>query len=144
MFRVSSLQAIKFHYFDSGLNRNWCAVCRAFEGQRPTRTRYLLYLTWHSQHPSRHCCQQSWHWQRKRSLGPFRNLNDKSCRDFTRKDLQHMVFCSFWQKQQNSLRQRTDNFYIHRFNILGSHKQHINPKEWELVRDSIMQFCLWM
>ena len=34
----------------------------------------------------------------------LQNLNDKSCRDFTRKDLRHMVLCSIWQKQQNSLR----------------------------------------
>ena len=34
----------------------------------------------------------------------FKNLNKKSCRDFTRKDLRHMVLCASWQKPQNSLR----------------------------------------
>ena len=45
---VSSHQAIKFQHFDSGWNRDWCAVeglCTAFEAQKRTRTRYLLYLT---------------------------------------------------------------------------------------------------
>ena len=36
----------------------------------------------------------------------FRKLNDKSCKDFTRKVLQHMVLCAIWQKQRNSPRQR--------------------------------------
>ena len=37
-------------------------------------------------------------------LDPFQNLNDKKCKDFTRKYLQHMVLCAIWQKQQDSLR----------------------------------------
>ena len=41
---------------------DWCAVeglCTAFEAQKRTHTRYLLYFTWRRQHHSRHCCQQS-------------------------------------------------------------------------------------
>ena len=51
-------------------------------------------------------CQE----RRKRSLDPFRNLNDKSCRNFTSQDLQHRVLCALWQKQRNSLRQMSKNF----------------------------------
>ena len=62
-------------------------------------------------------------------MDPFQNVNDKSCRDFTRKELQHMVLCAVWQKQRNSLRQRTESFYIQRLHILGSHKQHVTSKK---------------
>ena len=47
-FRVASHQAIKFQQFDFGWNRDWSAVeglCTAFEAQKRTRTRHLLYMT---------------------------------------------------------------------------------------------------
>ena len=60
---------------------------------------------------------------------PFKIRTTKVAKDFTRKDLQHMVLCASWQKQRNSLRQRSKNFYIQRLHILGSHKQHENSKK---------------
>ena len=47
-----------------------------------------------------------------------------------------MVLCAIWQKQRNSLRQKSENFYIQRLHILGSYKQHVNSKECEPLRDS--------
>ena len=47
-FRVSSYQAIKFQHIDPGRHRDWCAVegfCTAFEAQKRSHTRHLLYFT---------------------------------------------------------------------------------------------------
>ena len=118
--------------------------CGAFESQKRTRTRHLLYLTRRSQHHSRHCCQQSCKGYKKRSLDPFKNLNNERCRDFTRKDLQHMVLCAIQQKQRNSLRQRSENVYIQRLHMPGLHKQHVNSKEWEPLPDLKMKFGVWI
>ena len=78
------------------------------------------------------------------SSDPFQNQNDKSCRDLTRKDLHNMVLCTIWQKQRNSLRQSSERFYLQRLHILGSHKQHVHPKEREHLRDSKMKFGVWI
>ena len=87
-----------------------------------------------------HCLRKSLMWKQvpwqRDSLDPFQNLNNKSGRDFTRKILQHMVLWANWQKQPNSHRQSSENVYIQKLHILGSHKQNVNSEEWEPLRDS--------
>ena len=40
-----------------------------------------------------------------------------------------MILCAIWQKQRNSLRQRSEKFHIQSHHILGSHRQHVNIKK---------------
>ena len=48
-----------------------------------------------------------------------------------------------WQKQRNSP-SKVREFFIQRHHILGSHRQHVNLKEWEPLRDSKMKFGVWI
>ena len=41
----------------------------------------------------------------------------------------NMALFAIWQKQRESLRHSSEIFYIQKFHILGSHKQHVNSKE---------------
>ena len=49
-------------------------------------------------------------------------------------------FCAQFGKSSETLSIKDQRFYIQRLHILGSHKQHVNSKEWEPLRDSKMKF----
>ena len=51
---------------------------------------------------------------------------------------------AIWQKQRNSVRQRSASFYIQRLHILGSLKQHLTSKESEPLQDSKVKIGVWI
>ena len=53
-----------------------------------------------------------------------------------------MVLCAIWQMQRNSLRQRSDSFYIQQYHILGSRKQHVSSKKRAFARFKDEIWCM--
>ena len=53
-----------------------------------------------------------------------------------------MDWCAIWQKQLNSLEERSENFYIQSLRTLSSHKHYVTSQEWVQKRNLVYAFSI--